>query len=69
MTACIRSRSPSLVSRFETWVLIVPPVACFADHVDVVLGFEDHLEAGSDQRLIVDQHDRDGHTAPRFKGR
>ena len=43
-------------------------IACFADDLDVVFGFEDHLEARSDQCLIVDQHDPDAHAASLFSG-
>ena len=44
-------------------------VACFADHLDVVFGFEDHPEPGSDQRLIIDQHDPNAHAASLFNGK
>ena len=32
-----------------------------ADHLDVVLGVEDHLEAGADERLVVGDHDAHAH--------
>ena len=32
-----------------------------ADHVDVVLGVEDHPEAGADERLVVGDHDAHAH--------
>ena len=34
-----------------------------ADHLDVVAGVEDHAEAGPHQRLVVGDHDPDGHGA------
>ena len=41
------------------------PVTGLADNLDVTLAFEDHLEAGPDQRLVIDQHDPDAHAASR----
>ena len=44
-------------------------VARFADDFDVVLGLEDHPEPGSNHRLVVDEHDADGHAAAPFSGK
>ena len=36
-------------------------VGALADDLDVVLGLEDHAEAGADQRLVVDEQHADAH--------
>ena len=39
----------------------VEPVGGLAHHLEVVLGVEDHAEAGADERLVVGDQQSDGH--------
>jgi hypothetical protein len=39
------------------------PIRRFAHHFDVLFGFEDHAEARSHERLVVDDQDAEAHSS------
>ena len=50
------SSAPRLGDRLDA-------VARLADDLDVLLGLEDHAEAGAHERLVVDDEDANAHSA------
>ena len=45
----------------RTWSMRLQAVPGLADDREVLLGLQDHPETGTQQRLVVDQQDADGH--------